>query len=108
MAVAKNISDIIVPIIIASKEENGFHYETLLGTGFYIGKSGYLLTAGHVLDQSRSYTTSGKALGVILIINGQRKFFESLGFEKHPTQPDEIQASMPARSTLPTALLQPL
>lgn len=97
MAVAEVISDVIVPIIIASKKEDGFHYVTLLGTGFYIGKSGFLLTAGHVLDQAGSYTSSGNALGVILIIKGQRHFFEVLNAEKHPAHDlGIIQLPVPA------------
>lgn len=84
MAVANNIIDVIVPIIIASKDKNGFKYETLLGTGFYIGKSGYVMTAGHVLEQAQAYTSKGNVLGVMLIIKGQRYFFEALSSEKHP------------------------
>jgi hypothetical protein len=85
-----DLSDVILPLMRAKfKDEHKQIIEVadLFGTAFLIGKRGYAITAGHVIDQLHDELDPEKEAITTHVHNIHGLFpFEVIGFERHPTQ----------------------
>jgi hypothetical protein len=79
---ANIIHDIVVPVIAASKHADGYKFESLLGTGFFIGKSGFGITASHVIEQYQTHHSMHE-LGLLFQDNGKFIFEKITNTELH-------------------------
>lgn len=84
-----NIQDHIFPLIKSKRNLNqgGYTYHELIGTGFFIGNSGFAITAGHVIDQLlENHDAKTDAITILLQKHPNWFAFEIEQHEKHPTE----------------------
>lgn len=84
-----NIQDHIFPLIKSKRnlKNGGYIYHELIGTGFFIGKNGFALTAGHVIDQLlENHNNKTDAIAILLQKHRQWFTFEIEEYEKHPSE----------------------
>jgi len=83
------IQDYIFPLIKSKRNliEGGYIYHELIGTGFFIGKNGFAITAGHVVDQLlENHNAETDAITILLQEYPNWLAFEIEKYEKHASE----------------------
>jgi V8-like Glu-specific endopeptidase len=89
-----SITDVVVPILFAEFNVNKdnkreYRYKEQLATGFFIGERGYILTAGHVIDQINEKESASKEIVSVIGFKkpgGGWYSYKILEKEKHPSE----------------------
>jgi hypothetical protein len=85
-----NITDFILPLMKAtytSPKEQVIGFGKLFGTSFLIGRRGFALTAGHVIDQLKeNYNPETEAIFTHIHNSNGVFLFKIISLEKHPQQ----------------------
>lgn len=83
----KYIRDLVFPLIIGKKNEDGYSVmSTVVGTGFIIGNNGFAMTAAHVIEQLLD--ESGEGHEIIGLFANEGQWIGAIvdKFEKHASE----------------------